>query len=381
MCHWLRHMSTCRLLAAVVWVTLVVATGAFPWHRTPTMMLGNGMSGRFVRQGNMSGTGRLDDRVVRFLADHYDVIVAGDDQPGLSGCLEPKIKEFADRIAAVNSDVRVLVYNANQIHHGMLVPPGGRPDSNYLCGLDGFDVAWIATADDGSKLTVHNGKQYVHNLSNPECRRWWIGVITNRTLGDNVHGVFADNGLDSATAYADQGLGKVRGEALLRGQQLLLEEARAAGLWVIFNGIRFAATVATPTRKSIVRDDYDALRLLLPYADAGYHEPWLSGAMYRNVSTGRLDEARVTHGLLTMINASRTQPAKGIVFKAGPGPCVGYVAGLLGCTWPYTNGSNNVPNGWNGTCAAHCLSGSRSLSVRAFLSLVAACVPPCHISI
>ena len=50
-----------------------------------------------------------------------------------------------------------------------------------------------------------------------------------------------------------------------------------------------------------------------------------------------------------MINISREQPDKGVTFKAGPGPCVGYVAGLLGCTWPFTNGSKNVPNGWNGT--------------------------------
>ena len=48
-------------------------------------------------------------------------------------------------------------------------------------------------------------------------------------------------------------------------------------------------------------------------------------------------------------NVSRTQPTRGIVFKSGPGPCVGYIAGLLGCTWPNSNGQKNVPNAWNGT--------------------------------
>jgi hypothetical protein len=53
--------------------------------------------------------------------------------------------------------------------------------------------------------------------------------------------------------------------------------------------------------------------------------------------------------VIDLQNVSRTQPTKGIAFKVGPGPCVGYVAGLIGCTWPSTNGQKNVPNGWNGT--------------------------------
>ena len=43
------------------------------------------------------------------------------------------------------------------------------------------------------------------------------------------------------------------------------------------------------------------------------------------------------------------QPTKGLAFKSGPGPCIGYIAGLLGCTWPNKDGTPWVPNGWNGT--------------------------------
>ena len=80
----------------------------------------------------------------------------------------------------------------------------------------------------------------------------------------------------------------------------LLDEIRAAGKYVIFNGIRYATSKPTPTRPTIVRDDYNALQTLLPHASAGYHEPWLSGE-YRNATTGHLDASRVTHGLLAFI--------------------------------------------------------------------------------
>ena len=55
-----------------------------------------------------------------------------------------------------------------------------------------------------------------------------------------------------------------------------------------------------------------------------YFEGWLS-APYRNTTTGKLDTAAATHALLRMINVSKEHPDKGITFKAGPGPCVGYV--------------------------------------------------------
>ena len=72
----------------------------------------------------------------------------------------------------MNPQATVLVYEANQIHHGALVPPGERPDTQYLCGLDRFREEWIATMDNGTKLTVHGGKQFVHNLSIPAVRQW-----------------------------------------------------------------------------------------------------------------------------------------------------------------------------------------------------------------
>jgi len=232
-------------------------------------------------------------------------------------------------------------YNANQIHHGADLPPGNTPETNYMCGLDRFRPEWRATMDDGTPLTTHGGRQYVHNLSNPDCRDWWVGVVTNANLGSNVAGVFADNVNDQPDDQPN--VSPERGAALLQGQQLLLDEVRQAGKYVIYNGIRYATAA-----NGAVRDNYDSLTRDLPHASAGYFEPWLSGD-YRNETTGKLDPDRATHAMLMMINVSRTQPTKGITFKAGPGPCVGYVAGLLGCTWPFANGSKPVPNGWNGT--------------------------------
>ena len=231
-----------------------------------------------------------------------------------------------------------LLDNANSIHQGADNPRGAN-GTNYLCGLDRFKPEWRATDDNGVPLTTHHGAQYVHNLSNPAARAWWVGVITNETLGHNVAGVFADNAMDQPTP----GISPERGAAMLRGQQLLLDEVRQAGKYVIYNGIRYAVA-----SNGVVRNDYDSLSVDLPHASAGYFEPWLNGA-YRNATTGKLNPGTAAHAMLAMINVSRAQPDKGITFKAGPGPCVGYIAGLLGCTWPATNGSKPVPNGWNGT--------------------------------
>jgi len=315
----------------------------FPWSRVPTMAQSS-LPGIFTRKG-MSGTGRDDDKVLRFYAENYALVVPGNPQPGKPGCLEPKIKDFADRVVSFNPNATVLVYMANNMHHGALVPPGERPDSHYLCGLDLFKKEWIATMDNGSYVTDGRGKKYTHNLSNPECRKWWLATVSNKTLGENVRGVFADNGLDTGRTY--KGVSTARGAALLRGQQALLEEVRASGTYVIFNGIRCVPSGGAAGCGE--RDDFDALDSLLPHASAGYFEPWL-GSMFRNATTGVLNAAATAHALHKMINVSRAQPSKGITFKCGPGPCMGYIAGQsLGCTWPFTNGSTNVPNEANGS--------------------------------
>jgi hypothetical protein len=182
----------------------------------------------------------------------------------------------------------------------------------------------------------------MHNLSNPDCRKWWVATISNASLGAHVHGVFADNSMDMPMGG---GVSPARGEALFRGQQALMDDVRAAGKYIIFNGIRYAGVHPDGS----VRDDFTALDTLLPHASSGYFEPWL-GSMFRNATTGVLDAAKTAHALHKMINVSRAQPGKGITFKCGPGPCVGYIAGQsLGCTWPFTNGSKNVPNKMNGT--------------------------------
>ena len=102
----------------------------------------------------------------------------------------------------------------------------------------------------------------MHNLSNPACRKWWVDVVTNATLGSNVAGVFADNVNDQANTQP--GVSPERGAALLRGQQQLLDEVRQAGKYVIYNGIRYATTA-----NGAVRDNYDSLTNDLPHASAG----------------------------------------------------------------------------------------------------------------
>ena len=83
-----------------------------------------------------------------------------------------------------------------------------------------------------------------------------------------MHGVFADNGLDSPSLDSPS-IAPERGAALLRGQQQLLDEVRASGKYIIFNGIRYAGVHADGS----VRDDFAALDVLLPHASAGYCEP------------------------------------------------------------------------------------------------------------
>ena len=83
-------------------------TDAFPWTRVPTMAW-TGMWGPFIRK-NMTGTGRLDDKVVRFLAENNELIVASGLEPkSTATCLEPKVKDLANRVHAFNPNARVIV--------------------------------------------------------------------------------------------------------------------------------------------------------------------------------------------------------------------------------------------------------------------------------
>eukprot|EP00040_Diaphanoeca_grandis_P018649 m.98092 g.98092 ORF g.98092 m.98092 type:complete len:483 (-) comp27034_c0_seq6:112-1560(-) len=321
---------------------------SFPWQRVPTMCQTH-LGGIFSRH-NMTGTGRFDDQVARFLAENYNLIVANGLEPGKPGqCQEEAIRDLADRIHSFNPNAKVLMYQANQLTHSRqpnLLPPGHTVESLLPCGLENVKREWLVTKDDGTLHVSKPGKAgfYIHNLSNPEMRAQWIAVVTNSTLGDHIAGVFADNSMDQVPNY--EGVSAERNSALLVGQQKLLSEIVAAGKYVIFNGLRYSVNKNT----GIPNDDYDAIENLLPFASSGYFEPWLSGR-YRNATTGKIDAAVVTHAMLRMINASTTQPDKGMTFKAGPGPCVGYIAGQdFGCTWPFANHSTPpLPNQMNGT--------------------------------
>ena len=294
-------------------------------------MAWTGYWGPFSRK-NMTGTGRFDDMVVKFLAEHNELIVASALEPGSAkhpapACQEGKTREFADRVAAFNPNVKTIVYNANNIHQGALLPGiPSRPNrtsapGNYMCGLDRFKKEWATTYANGTAVSFLipedylppgnlRNPHYMHNLSIAAVRDWWVGIITNETLGKNVHGAFADNGLTCASAgchpyedwYLDGDL--ERAKPLLRGQQLMLDQARAAGKYVVFNGER-------PVQ------DYAGLETLLPHADATYFEPWLGGP-YRDPTTGKLNASMASHALLKMINASTTQPNKGVIFRASP---------------------------------------------------------------
>ena len=330
-----RRATLTMLLAAA---TLAVATAAtaglaappaswsdaFPWRRVPTMAW-TGLWGPFARK-NMTGTGRFDDKVLRVLAENNELIVVSGLEPGSTACQESKVKEFADRVAAFNANVRVIVYNANNIHHGALLPPAppkftprAEGTGSYMCGLDHFQLDWATTYDNGTRVSFlipedlpplgnnTRNPHYMHNLSMPPVRDWWVSVITNETLGKNVHGVFADNALAAfgELGYEDWYLkdDPARGKALVLGQQSLFEQARKAGKYVIFNRVRPA-------------QDYVALDTLLPHADSGYFEPWLGGS-FRDAA-GKLNASKASHALLKLINHSTAWPDKGVTMRASP---------------------------------------------------------------
>ena len=297
-------------------------TEAFPWQRVPTMAW-TGMWGPFARK-NMTGTGRLDDKVLRFLAENNELIVVNGLEPKSFACMESKVKDFADRVASFNPNARVIIYNANNIHHGALLPPAhgsarSEGAGSYMCGLDHFKLDWATTYDNGTRVSFlipedlpplgnnTRNPHYMHNLSIPAVRDWWVDVITNKSLGTNVHGVFADNALAAwgSLGYEDWYLkdSPERGQALLQGQQALFEQVRKAGKYVIFNGLR-------PTQ------DYVALDTLLPHADSGYFEPWLGGS-FRNAA-GKLNASKATQALQKMISHSTTWPEHGVTFRSSP---------------------------------------------------------------
>eukprot|EP00756_Hemistasia_phaeocysticola_P063860 Hpha_TRINITY_DN7333_c0_g1::TRINITY_DN7333_c0_g1_i1::g.9975::m.9975 len=123
----------CSALLQLYSIGAIPFVDTFPWQRVPTMAQ-SAIPGKFSRT-SMNGTGRFDDKIVKFYADNYDIISLANLEPGVSGCLEPKIKEFADRVNAFNPDTIVLVYMASQLHHGNVMPPGATKEPDQLCGL------------------------------------------------------------------------------------------------------------------------------------------------------------------------------------------------------------------------------------------------------
>ena len=322
-------------------------TDTFPWARTPTMCQTHIPGGIFVRR-DMAGTGRFADEVVAFLANNMALVVANGLEPGLpSQCAEAAVGELADRIHAVNPNSKVILYQANMIVHShkASLMPTGVPETLLLCGLDNVAPSMLARDPaTGTLVTTHGGSQYIHNLSDPAMRAQWLNVVLNKSLGNHVAGVFADNSFDGATLSS--WMTPDVAAAYMEGQQSLLASVVAAGKYVIFNGLRLHYN-----SRGKVTDDIASLDTELPYGSSGYFEPWLGYSYRPDRTTGKLDATLATHALLRMINASTTQPTKGVAFRAGPGPCVGFIGGqAIGCTWPFANHSTPpVPNEMNGT--------------------------------
>eukprot|EP00664_Eupelagonemidae_sp_cell27_P002790 gene2790-6140_t len=124
----------------------------FPWARVPTMCQTH-IPGIFSRKG-MTGTGRLDDAVARFLAQNCALIVANGLQPGLPDrCQEDAVRDLADRIHGFSPSAKVLMYQANMMVHSRntaLLPPGSKAQTLLPCGLENMRREWFATLDDGT---------------------------------------------------------------------------------------------------------------------------------------------------------------------------------------------------------------------------------------
>jgi len=79
------------MVAVVCAFVLQPAAASFPWAVVPTMCQTH-VSGRDIRAGNITGTGRQSDAVVAFVAQHYHLIVANELAPLDPRCLEDKVR-------------------------------------------------------------------------------------------------------------------------------------------------------------------------------------------------------------------------------------------------------------------------------------------------
>jgi hypothetical protein len=251
------------------------ACANYPWHRVP-LKASPGIDRLELVNGNRS-SGTLTSAEIAWLASHHDLIilsVATQDPLNTSVCGELVLADTARRLKQANTKVRVFVYFPSSKDE-TAVQPGDRPGPQHrFCGEQIFSAhpEWRYKAPNGSDW-INSDNSYVHDLTQPAVRSWWIAAATNESFFEHFDGVFADNAIanDNQLMTADhQRLSKNAGKTLLAGQQALYIELRqrlaalGGNRSVIFNGIREGQQFA-------------AIPNLLPYADGGEMEGFLNG--------------------------------------------------------------------------------------------------------
>ena len=260
------------LLACVLMVGSVAAVqpASFPWSRVP-LKASPGIGRPELIDGNRSA-GALTDPEVTWLARHHSIVILSgatqvsahalfaegsvvyavlshvmsrcllgraQDPTNKSVCAELKIADAARRLKAANPTVRVFVYF-----------PSSKDESAIqgYCGESVFSghPEWRVKYPNGSDF-VNSGGSYVHDLTQPVVRAWWIAAATNASFFRWMDGVFADNAIaNNDQLISPDGVrpSKTLGAALLAGQQALYSELRVrlrelgGNRTVIFNGIR-----------------------------------------------------------------------------------------------------------------------------------------------
>ena len=215
----------------LLWVASCVASasGAFPWHRIP-LKASPGVDRLELLDGNRT-SGTLTATEIAWLASHHDLIilsVATQDPLNASVCGEVVLANTARRLKQANAAVRVFVYFPSSKDE-TAVQPGDRPGPQHrFCGEEIFSLhpEWRYKAPNGSDwINVDNS--YVHDLTQPAVRAWWIAAATNESFFEHFDGVFADNAIasdDQLMTAEHQRLSTRAGKALLAGQQALYTE-------------------------------------------------------------------------------------------------------------------------------------------------------------
>ena len=103
----------------------------------------------------------------------------------------------------------------------------------HYCGERIFSQhpEWRVKLPNGHDFVQRGTNDFVHDLTQPAVRKWWIAASTNASFFGFFDGVFADNAIaneDQIITADGTRLNHTAGKALLAGQQALYDELRAA---------------------------------------------------------------------------------------------------------------------------------------------------------